>query len=124
MFTHPAITEALASQRRRDLITQADAYRLARAARGSGPARPGLFRWARRPASLAQPASRAVTASAAVFAAAAVLIAAPAGTNRWAGPQASAAHFVAKQASAAHFVAKQASAAHFVAKHVSAAHFV
>jgi hypothetical protein len=104
MFTHPAITEALASEHRRDLITQADAYRLARAARGGNPTRPGLFRMVRRPASLAQPARRAVAASAAVFAAAAVLIASPAGTGRWAGPQASAAHSLTQQVSAGHWV--------------------
>jgi len=100
MFTHPTITEAIASQRRRDLIAQADAYRLARVARSTRPARPGRFPRARRPASLAQPARRAVTAAAAVFAAAAVLIAAPAGSGRWAGPQAAAAHPLTQQVSA------------------------
>lgn len=95
MFTHPAITEALASQHRRDLITQAEGYRLARAARSTRTARPGLFGLAR----LAQPAKRAVTAAAAVFAAA-VLIAAPAGPAHWAGPQASTAHLVTQHVSA------------------------
>jgi len=105
MFTHPAITEAIASQRRRDLIAQADAYRLARTARNSRPTRPGRFRMGRRPAGLAQPADRAVTAAAAVFAAAAVLIAAPAGTARWVGPQASAVHSLTRHVSAGqHFV--------------------
>lgn len=104
MFTHPAITEALASQRRRDLIAQAEAYRLARAARVGSPARSARFRRAGRPAGLAQPARRAVTTAAAVFAAAAVLMASPVGTGRWAGPQASAAHFVAQHVSASHWV--------------------
>jgi hypothetical protein len=48
MSSYPALTAAVADQHRRDLITQADAYRLARAARaGSGggsslPRRPAL----------------------------------------------------------------------------------
>jgi hypothetical protein len=90
MFTHPAITEALASQRRRDLITQADAYRLARTARNSTSSRPGLFRIGRR-VGLARSAKRAVTATAAAFAAAAMLLAAP---NHWGVPQASAVRYV------------------------------
>jgi hypothetical protein len=66
MFTHPAITQALASERRRDLIAQADTYRLARAARSSTPSRPGLFRIGRR-VNLARPAKRAAAATAAKF---------------------------------------------------------
>jgi hypothetical protein len=37
MSMHPAITAAVANQHRRDLITQADAYRLARTARQGRP---------------------------------------------------------------------------------------
>jgi hypothetical protein len=81
MFTHPVITEALASQHRRDLMAQADAYRLVRAARGGTPNGPGSSRKTRRPVNLARPAKRAVTAAAAVFAATAVLMAVPAGTK-------------------------------------------
>jgi hypothetical protein len=37
MSLHPAITTALADQHRRDLTARAEAWRLARAARSSGP---------------------------------------------------------------------------------------
>jgi hypothetical protein len=77
MFTRPAIAEAPASQRRRDLNHPGRACRLARAARNSTPSRPSLLRIGRRPVSLGQPTKRTATA-AAVFAAAAVLRAAPA----------------------------------------------
>jgi hypothetical protein len=40
MFTHLAITTAVAKQHRRDLIAQADDYRLARAARQGRPPPP------------------------------------------------------------------------------------
>jgi hypothetical protein len=40
MFSHPAITAAVADQHHRDLIAQADAYRLARAARQGSSGRP------------------------------------------------------------------------------------
>ncbi len=48
MFMNPAITTAVAEQHRRDLITQADACRLARAARNCRPSRPRLLQTARR----------------------------------------------------------------------------
>jgi hypothetical protein len=40
MSMHPIIAAALAEQRRRDLTARAEAYRTARAARGSRPAPP------------------------------------------------------------------------------------
>ena len=44
MFSHPSITAAVADQHRRDLIAQADAYRLAHAARHGSGGRPVLSR--------------------------------------------------------------------------------
>ena len=99
MSMHPAITAALADQHRRDLIAQADAQRLARAARPANPTWRGPFRVGHHPALRAKAAKRAVAATGAVFAAAAVLMASPAGTIRWDAPHASAAHFRAPQVS-------------------------
>ena len=44
MYLHPEITAKFAEQRRRDLIAEADAYRLARAAREGRPQRSGHAR--------------------------------------------------------------------------------
>lgn len=88
MSSHPSITAAAADQHRRDLIAQADAYRLARAARqGSGgrPARP-------RPALTLR---RLVTAAAAGCTALTVITLSPAGA---AHPSAMQAHFHAPAA--------------------------
>ena len=71
MLMNPAITTAIADQHRRDLVIQADAYRLARAAR---PGRP------RRPATPMLTTKRVVTTAAAACTAAAVFLLAPAGT--------------------------------------------
>jgi hypothetical protein len=90
MFTHPAITAAIADQHRRDLITQADTYRLARAARQGRP---------RRPATSVLTTRRLVTTVAAACTAAAVFVLAPAGPAH-----ASAFHFRAP-AVAGHVVA-------------------
>ena len=70
MLMNPTITTAIADQHRRDLITQADAYRLARAAR---PGRP------RRPATPLLTTRRVVSTAAAACTAAAVFLLAPAG---------------------------------------------
>jgi hypothetical protein len=91
MFTHPAITAALADQHRRDLTAQASAYRLVRAARDS---RPGRSPRPRR-TGLLQTIRRATTATAAA-AAAAVLMMTPAGaatTHHFSSPHVSAHHF-------------------------------
>jgi hypothetical protein len=73
MSSYPSITAAVADQHRRDLIAQADAYRLARAARqGSG----GPSSLPRRPALTAR---RLTAAAAAGCTAAAVFLLAPAG---------------------------------------------
>jgi hypothetical protein len=40
MYYHPSINEACAADRRRDLIAQADAWRLARVIRNVRPAEP------------------------------------------------------------------------------------
>src|SRR6516165_3460139 len=47
MSTYPAITAAIADQRRQDLIAQAEAYRLARAARQATPYTSGRLAGAR-----------------------------------------------------------------------------
>jgi hypothetical protein len=70
MSMHPAITAALADQHRRDLITRADAYRLARTARQGRP---------RHAASAFLTARRVVITAAAACTAAAVLMLTPAG---------------------------------------------
>jgi hypothetical protein len=86
MFTHPAITAAIADQHRRDLITQAGSYRLARAARDCRPSRPGPSPRACRLTGLWQAARRIIPAAGAAFAAAAMLMASPAGSsNAFAG---------------------------------------
>jgi hypothetical protein len=85
MFTHPAITAALADQRRRDLITQAGTYRLARAARQIRPRRPVLT------------TRRVLTTAAAACTAAAMFVLGPAGPAH-----ASALHYRAP-AAAAHY---------------------
>jgi len=87
MFMNPAITTAVAEQHRRDLITQADACRLARAARNCRPSRPRLLQTARR-----------VVTTGAAAAAAAVLMMTPAGA-------ATAHHFSAHYFSAHYFSA-------------------
>jgi hypothetical protein len=78
MFMNPAITTAVAEQHRRDLITQAGAYRLARAARNCRPTQPGRSSRPRRLTGLAQAFRRAVTAGAAAVAVA-VFMMTPAG---------------------------------------------
>lgn len=78
MFTHPAITAALADQHRRDLTAQANTYRLARAARNCQPTRPGRSPQPRRLTGPVRAIRRAVTTAAAA-AAAAVLVMTPAG---------------------------------------------
>ena len=91
MFTHPAITAALADQHRRDLTAQASVYRLASAARDS---RRGRSPQPRRRTGLLQTIRRAATATAAA-AAAAVLMITPAGaatTHRFSSPHVSAHH--------------------------------
>ncbi len=80
MSTYPAITAALADQHRRDLIAQASAYRLARAARDSQPARPGRSPQPRRPTGPLRALGRAATTITAA-AAAAVLMMTPAGAT-------------------------------------------
>ena len=79
MFMHPAITTAIADQHRRDLIAQADAYRLARTARDGRTRRSAP---AHRPASAVNATRRAVATLAAACAAAAVLLLVPAGAVR------------------------------------------
>jgi hypothetical protein len=91
MFTHPAITAALADQHRRDLTAQASACRLARAARDS---RRGRSPQPRRRTGLLKTIRRAATAAAAA-AAAAVLMMTPAGaatTHHFNSPHVSAHH--------------------------------
>ncbi len=72
MSSHPSITAAVADQHRRDLIAQADAYRLARAARQGNGGRPFLPR----PALTIR---RLVTAAAAGCTALTVMTLSPAG---------------------------------------------
>ena len=86
-FTHPAITTAIADQHRRDLITQASTYRLARAARQGRP---------RRPVSPVLTTRRVITTAAAACTAA-VFVPASAGPAH-----ASALHFRAPAAAAYH----------------------
>jgi hypothetical protein len=80
MFTHPDITAALADQHRRDLLTQASAYRLARAARDCQPIRPGRSAQPRRLTGPLHAIRRAATMTAAA-AAAAMLMMTPAGAT-------------------------------------------
>jgi hypothetical protein len=80
MSTYPAITAALADEHRRDLIAQAGAYRLARAARDSQPTRPGRSAQPRRLTSPLRAIRRAATTTVAA-AAAAVLVMTPAGAT-------------------------------------------
>jgi hypothetical protein len=91
MFTHPAITASLAEQHRRDLITQAEASRLARAARNCRATRPGRPSTPRRRTGPVRAIRRAAAAAAAV-AAAAVLMMLPAGAVST--PHVSAHHFL------------------------------
>jgi hypothetical protein len=90
MFTHPAITAALAEQHRRDMTARASTYRNARAARTGQPTRPGWPPQPHRITSQARALRRAVTAIAAI-AAAAVLGMTPAGATST--PHYSAHHF-------------------------------
>jgi uncharacterized ferritin-like protein (DUF455 family) len=76
MLTHPAIAAALADQHRQDLTAQASAYRLARAARDSQPARAGRPAQPRRTNPV-----QAIRRAAAAAAAAAVLMIPLAGTT-------------------------------------------
>jgi len=62
MYTHPVIAAAIADQRHRDLITRADAHRMARTVR---TARPSRSRQPRRPVGLGW---RAITTATAVLA--------------------------------------------------------
>jgi hypothetical protein len=94
MFTHPAITAALADQHRRDLTAQASASQIARAARDARPTRPGRSRQPRRITSPVQVIKRAVAAAAAAMAAA-VLVMTPAGAATTT-PHVSAHHFVGR----------------------------
>jgi len=98
MSTYPAITAAIADQRRHDLIAQADAYRLGRLARQGRTARPS------RPGRPVLTARRVVTAAAAAgCAAAAVFLLGPA-----AAAHASAHHFVSPTVSADRWAAPAA----------------
>ena len=112
MSTYPAITAAIADQRRQDLIAQAEAYRLARAARQATPYTSGRLAGARqgrtaRPSRPGRPvltARRVVTAAAAAgCAAAAVFLLGPA-----AAAHASAHHFVSPTVSADRWAAPAA----------------
>jgi len=80
MFTHPAITAALADQRRRDLTAQASAYRLARTVRNSQHSRPGRSPQPRRRHRPAHAIRRGATTAVAAVAAA-MLMMTPAGAT-------------------------------------------
>ena len=69
MSMHPAIAAALADQHRQDLTAQANAYRLARAARNCQPTRPGPSSQPRRLTNPVQAIRRVVAAVAAATAA-------------------------------------------------------
>jgi hypothetical protein len=94
MSTYPAITAAIASQHRRDLIAQAGAARLARTASQGRTARQGR---SGRPALSAR---RLITAAAGCTAAAVLLLSPAAAGDSWASP-AGTHHFAS--AGAVHF---------------------
>ena len=123
MLAHPAITEALAAEHRRDLITQANASRLAREARGGRPCRSGLSRIARRTPSAALRGRRAVTTAAAAFAVAALLMISLAGHAHVFAAHVYAVHFAAHLYAAQHGAFRWAAPVRW-ASHLFAHHFV
>jgi hypothetical protein len=80
MFTHPVIAASFAEQHRRDLISQAEASRLARAARNCRATPPGRPSLPRRRTGPVQAIRRAAAAVAATAAAVAVMMT-PAGAT-------------------------------------------
>ena len=103
MSSYPSITAAVADQHRRDLIAQAEAYRLARAAR---QANRGPSSSARRPALTAR---RLTAAAAAGCTAAAVFLLAPAGPAHAAAGRWSSYHYYHPNTLSHHFVRPTAS---------------